>query len=78
MNLCLTTCVQLLLFSFSRFVWLFDVKKKKKSKVSIQYEYRKYHIYNISPSQTPVVFVQIPVDHVEKQLAAFKCILTTL
>lgn len=48
-DLCLTTCQELLLFSFSRFVWFFDVKKKfKRPKVSVKY--RKYRYYHLSLS----------------------------
>lgn len=74
-----TACKELLLSAFLDLFGFFDIKKKKKKcKVSIKYKYRKYHICNITTSQTPLVCIQILVDHVENELAAYKCILTTL
>lgn len=42
-NLCLTTSQELLFFSFSRFVWLFDVKRPK-----VSVKCRKYQYYHFS------------------------------
>lgn len=59
-------------FSFSTFVWLFDVKKKKGPGFLSSTE----STY-ITTSQTCVVLLQILADHVQK-LTAYKCMLTTL
>lgn len=74
-DLCLTTCQELLLFSFSRFVWIFDIKKNLKGPRFLSST--ESTDTTTCHCQTCVVFFQILVDHVEK-LAAYKCMLTTL
>lgn len=71
-DLCLTTCQELLFFSFSIFVWLFDVKKNKK-KAQGFYQVQKVPILPL----LRLVLFQILVDHMQK-LSTYKCMLTTL